>query len=122
MDMDEIKVIKETWGYFVEPGKKPKRKKFLPTLKNLDRDLDGQPESLRIRLTTGKPVVVFDSMDSALKGKDYNFTIAVMPEEKKTWIDISGEAIIFGRDDDDNLIDLELTDAELKELVSWPYD
>ena len=115
--------IKEVRGYWIKPGqKKPERHRFLPTLKNLDRDVDGQPEMLKVRLTTGKAIVIVDSMDSAMKGKDYNFTIACVPGNKKSYIDITGDALIFGRDDDDNFTDVELTDKEIDELISHPYD
>lgn len=117
--MNELKEIK---GYWIKPGRKPEKHRFLPTLKNLDRDVDGQPEMLKVRLTTGKAIVIVDSMDSAMKGKNYNFTITVVPDNKKSWIDITGDALVFGRDDDDNFTDVELTDAEIKELVSYPYE
>jgi len=114
--------IKEIKGYWIKPGKAPEKHRFLPSLANLNRDLDGQPEMLKVRLTSGKAIVIVDSMDSAMKGKDYNFTITVVPDNKKSWIDITGDALIFGRDDDDNFTDVELTDKEIKELISHPYD
>lgn len=118
--MDKVKSVS---GYWIKPGQEvPEKHRFLPLLKSLNDTLGGQPEMLRVRLRSGKRIVVIESMDAAMQGRDYNFTICVVPMDRKTFIDILGDAIILGRDDEDNFTDIELTEDEMVELISWPYE
>lgn len=106
---------------WVKPRKKPEEHRYQVSLKNLDRDLGSQPDFLPIVLRSGKKISVVLGSDALADGKEYNFTICVVPEDKKTYIDIFGDALVFGRSEDEEFLDCELTEEEKKELFSYPY-
>lgn len=109
--------------YKIEPKKKLKKFRTVDTLESIENAVGGIPEFVKVKLRSGKQIsIVFDSAPMSLANlKDYNFTLCVVPEDKKTWLDFSGPVLIMGRSDD-NLIDIELEEEEIDELISRPYD
>lgn len=109
--------------YKIEPGKKLKLYRTFDTLESIENAVGGIPEFIKVKLRSGKQIsLVFDSAPMSLANmKDYNFTLCVVPEDKKTWIDFMGPVLVMGRKDDD-LVDLELAPSEVKELIMRPYD
>lgn len=114
--MKKYKVI------YKQPGKEPVFEFFSNGLGFLDSKLGGKPMALRILTEDEKKIVIFINETAVIQKLDYNFTLMVCPEEKKSWIDVIGSAIIFGRDDDDNILDCPLTLEEAAELMQEPYD
>jgi len=110
-------------GYRVNPGEQPKPFKTATTLSAIDAAVGGAPTFLKVRLRSGKGVsIIFNSDPINLKDpREYNFTLQVFPEKKRSWIDFMGTVLILGRDDED-LVDLDLDEDEISELVSHPYD
>ena len=109
--------------YKIEPKQKPKKYRTVDTLESIEKAVGGIPEFIKVKLRTGKQVsIVFDSTPMSLGYvKDYNFTLCVVPDNKRTWFDFCGPVLIMGREDD-SLCDLELEDSEIEEIVSRPYD
>lgn len=109
--------------YKIEPKKTIKKYKTVDTLDSIEKAVGGIPEFIKVKLRTGKQVsIVFDSTPMNLAYlKDYNFTLCVVPDNKKTWFDFCGPVLILGREDD-SLVDLELEESEIDELISRPYD
>lgn len=109
--------------YKIEPKKKLKKYRTVDTLESIENAVGGIPEFIKVKLRSGKQVsIVFDSTPMSITNlKDYNFTLCVVPEDKKTWLDFMGDVLVLGREDD-NLTDLELEEAEIDELISRPYD
>lgn len=98
------------------------RETIFPSLKRISKLLDGPPFAIRLKLSTGRRVVVMSASGATQAGKEYNFTICPI-DDKKSWIDISGPAIIAGRDDKtDDLRTVELTDEEFAEIYKKPYE
>lgn len=105
-----------------EPGKKPEFVYFSNSLKFLDGKLDGPPSTIKITTRAEKKISLFYSSDSVIKGKEYNFTLQIVPDNKKYWLDFCGPVIIFGRDAEDNLLDCPLTMEETGEIFTEPYE
>ena len=110
-------------AYKVVPGQQPKKFKTAKTLKSIDAAVGGSPEFIKVRLRNGKQVsIVFDSDPMNLNNlKDYNFTLQIVPDKKKSWIDFMGPVLIMGRQEDE-LVDIDLDQDEINELISHPYD
>lgn len=109
--------------YKIEPKQKPKKYRTVDTLESIEKAVGGIPEFIKVKLRTGKQVsIVFDSTPMSIGYvKDYNFTLCVVPDNKRTWFDFCGPVLIMGREGD-GLVDLELEEAEIDELISRPYD
>lgn len=105
-----------------EPGKKPEFVCFSNSLKFLDGRLDGPPSTLKITTSEGKKISVFYSSDAVINGKEYNFTLQIVPDNKKYWLDFCGPVIIFGRDENDNLLDCPLSIEDTAEIFKEPYE
>ena len=85
--------------YKIEPKKKLKRYKNVDTLESIENAVGGIPEFIKVKLRSGKQVsIVFDSTPMSITNlKDYNFTLCVVPEDKKTWLDFMGDVLVLGR-------------------------
>lgn len=106
-----------------EPGKKPELVNYSNSLNFLDGILDGPPKTVRVMTESGKKITIFYGADACIKKKDYNFTLMILPDNKKYWLDFIGTAIIFGRDEEDNLLDCPLSIEEAEaEIFKVPYD
>lgn len=114
--------MKKYRAIFKRPGEEPTVEYFSNGLKFLDGKLGGKPEALQVKTEEGKKIVIFRDETAVLKAKDYNFTLMVVPEVKRSWIDIIGDAIIFGRTEEDNIEDCSLTLDEARQLMQEPYD
>lgn len=114
--MKKYKVI------FKEPGKKPRFEFFSNGLQFLDSKLGGKPEALKVLTEDEKKICLMFNETAVIQGLDYNFTLMVVPANKKTWIDLIGPVIVYGRDDDDNILDCPLTLEEAEGLFAEPYD
>ena len=110
-------------AYKIVPGGKLKKFRTAKTLKSIDAAIGGIPEFVKVKLRGGKQVsIVFDSAPMNLNNlKDYNFTLRIVPNDKKTWIDFMGPVLIMGRQEDE-LVDIDLDQDEIDELISHPYD
>ena len=109
--------------YKIDPRKKLREYKTVDTLDSIEKAVGGIPEFVKVKLRSGKQIsIVFDSAPLMVGcRKDYNFTLAVVPDDKKTWLDFMGPVLIFGRKDNE-LQDLELESSEIEELIVRPYD
>lgn len=114
--------MKKYKAIFKRPGEKPTIEFLSNSLMFLDAKLGGKPEALQVRTKDEKKIVIFRDETAVLRQKEYNFTLMVVPSVKKSWIDIIGCAIIFGRTDDDEIEDCPLTLEEAEELMQEPYD
>ena len=83
--------------------------------------LKGPPAAIRIKTTTGKPIVIFTGSSATPANSNYNFTICPTID-KRTWIDIHGNAIICGRNEREQLTECNLSPEELGELLAVPYE
>ena len=111
--MNNIKAI------IKKPDQDPVEKIFRPNLKNIDKLIGGPMYTIKLMLTSGKKIVIIYPQDQP--NMKYNFTICPI-EDKKSFIDINGNVIVCGRDDDDRLIGVQLTEEEQKELFRNPYE
>lgn len=106
-----------------EPGKKPEFVNYSNSLKFLDGKLGGVPHMQKVQTTSKKKITICFDADATIKGKDYNFTLMVLPDNKKYWLDFIGTVIVFGRDEEDNLLDCPLTIEEAEaQIFRCPYD
>lgn len=111
----------EIVSYIKTPENDPERVTCQTNVRAIDKKVGGPFHSLQIRLTTGKNVVLFYDQNGIQRGRRYNFTICPTTD-RRTWIDLYGPVLVEGFDQDDRLIDIELTPEEQKELFAVPYD
>ena len=111
--------VKNIKSIIKKPDQEPFEKIFRPNLKNIDKLIGGPMYTIKLMLTSGKKIVIIYPQDQP--NMKYNFTICPI-EDKKSFIDINGNVIVCGRDDDDRLIGVRLTEEEQKELFRNPYE
>lgn len=112
--------MKRLQGYYKKDiYAKPQPRQIRTALKDLNKMLEGGPPFVfRVKLTTGTVCVVIMSSET---GRKYNFTVCPTID-RKTWIDVTGPAIVCGADENEDLADITLTDAEMNELFKMPYE
>lgn len=104
-------------AFFKNPGSDPVQVKTRPSRKAMADQVGGAYYQQKIKLSTGKTIELFYYQLAVSKLMDYNFSICPT-EDKRTWIDISGPALVVGED----MTDADLTAEELKELFRVPYE
>lgn len=111
----------EIVSYIKTPENNPERVTCQTNVRAIDQKVGGPFHSIKIKLSTGKNVVLFYDQNGIQRGRSYNFTICPTTD-RRTWIDLYGPVLVEGFDQDDRLIDIELTPEESKELFKVPYD
>lgn len=105
-----------------KPNEEPVFVYYSNSLKFLDGQLEGPPSALKVTTSEGKKISIFYTQEAVMKRKDYNFTLMVVPDKRKYWLDFCGNVIVFGRDENDNLLDCPLSIEEAEEIFQVPYD
>lgn len=103
-----------------EDEAEPKAGTIKNNLEAFGKILKGPPAAIRIQTTTGKRVVIFTGSSATPANSKYNFTICPTTD-RRTWIDIHGNALICGRNEQEQLTECNLTAEELTELLAVPY-
>ena len=111
---------KEIKAYIKTPENEPVRVTCSTLIRDIDKKVGGPARMTQLKLSTGKNVVVISDQNAIQRGRRYNFTICPT-EDRRTWIDVIGPVLVEGYDQDNNLVDIELTDEEMKELFRVPY-
>lgn len=106
-------------GYIKRPGEDPERGKIDPSLKWMTKTLGGAVGAVQVKLTSGTDISIM--VNSSIFALPYNFTVCPTID-KRTWIDIVGPCVIVGRDAAANMVSVDLSEKEIAELISYPYE
>lgn len=109
---------------YKRPGKKPEVRYISNSPAKIDSLVGGHFEPLKLKLypyESAPQVTIFFFAEAVIMREDYNFTIIVDLNDKKTWLDLSGPVVVFGRKDDE-LCDIDLTEDDMKWLFQEPYE
>lgn len=108
-------------GYIKRPDKDPERVAVDHSLKWMSNVVGGPVGAIKIKLRSGKDISLMINSSGTFFGLPYNFTVCPTID-KKTYFDIVGPCVIVGRDDNDNIVSVDLDDKDLSELISYPYE